>query len=272
MATKNIIVTGASRGAQAQCPKDIIHYLASCSEPEIERLTLRPFPTGIGHAIATHLLSPPLACNVLLAPRARGPLEDFQSAYPSQASYVSGDVSSPPIAESIVSQAVGRNGRLDGLVINHGILGQVGKISETNMEEWERLFAVNVTGTLRLIQAALPELRKTKGCIVFTSSSAAAIGYPTVGPYGATKSVLNHLALVLSKEEPDVTTVAVRPGFVDTDMVRGLLGDERTDEEVRGVRTRASDEGTMDGPGELGRVMARLVLGAGKDLSGEFVR
>lgn len=140
------------------------------------------------------------------------------------------------------------------------------------MEEWERLFAVNVTGTLRLIQAALPELRKTKGCIVFTSSSAAAIGYPTVGPYGATKSVLNHLALVLSKEEPDVTTVAVRPGFVDTDMVRGLLGDERTDEEVRGVRTRASDEGTMDGPGELGRVMARLVLGAGKDLSGEFVR
>ncbi len=105
MATKNIIVTGASRGAQAQCPKDIIHYLASCSEPEIERLTLRPFPTGIGHAIATHLLSPPLACNVLLAPRARGPLEDFQSAYPSQASYVSGDVSSPPIAESIVSQA-----------------------------------------------------------------------------------------------------------------------------------------------------------------------
>lgn len=148
----------------------------------------------------------------------------------------------------------------------------MGKVSETKIEEWERVFAVNVTGTLQLIQAALPELRKSKGRIIFTSSGAAAAGYATLGPYGATKSVLNHIALVLSKEEPNVTTVAVRPGMVDTDLVRGLLEDERADREVKGVRKTARDEGTMAGPGELGRVIARLVLGAGEELSGKFIK
>lgn len=237
----------------------------------MELLTLWPLSTGIGHAIATHLLSPALSCNVLLTARTVGPLQEFQSAYPSQAYYVSGDASSPAIAKSIVSTAVSKNGRLDGLVLNHGILGEVGNISEIEIEEWESIFAVNVTGTLQLIQAALPELRKTNGRIIFTSSSAAVTGYPTFGPYGATKSVLNHLALILSKEEPNVTIVAVRPGMVDTDLVRWMLEDERADEEVRGVRTRARDEGTIAGPEVLGRVMARLVVGAGKELSGKFV-
>lgn len=98
------------------------------------------------------------------------------------------------------------------------------------------------------------------------------VGYPTLGPYGATKSVLNHLALQLSKEEPDVTTVAVRPGMVDTEMVREILKDERADGEVKGVRMRAIERGDMVGVDELGRVIARLVVGAGEDLSGEFVR
>ena len=92
---------------------------------------------------------------------------------------------------------------------------------------------MNVTGALRLIQAALPELRKNNGRIIFTSSGAAVAGYPTLGPYGATKSIPNHLALILSKEEPNVTTVAVRPGTVNTGLVRKLLDDERVVEDVR---------------------------------------
>lgn len=148
----------------------------------------------------------------------------------------------------------------------------MGNISEANIEEWERAFNVNVTASLRLIQAALPELRKTNGRIIFVSSGAAVVGYPTLGPYGATKSVLNHLALQLSKEEPNVTTVSVRPGMVDTEMVREILVNERADEEFKGVRKRAMEQGTMVGADELGRVIARLVLGAGEDLGGEFVR
>lgn len=93
-------------------------------------------------------------------------------------------------------------------------------------------------------------------------------GYTTLGPYGATKSVLNHLALSLPKEEPNVTTIAVNPGTVDTDLVSELLEDERVNEEVRFLRRRAKDDGTMVGPGELGRVM---VLGASEELSGKFV-
>ena len=69
-----------------------------------------------------------------------------------------------------------------------------------------------------------------------------------------------------------MTTVSVRPGMVDTEMVREILGSERADEEVKGVRRAAMEQGSMVGADELGRVIARLVLGARGDLGGEFVR
>lgn len=148
----------------------------------------------------------------------------------------------------------------------------MGNISEANIKEWERAFTVNVTGTLRLIQAALPERRKTKGRIIFVSSGVAVVGYPTLGPYGATKFVVNHLALQLTKEEPHVMAVAVRPGMVDTEMVGEILLDERADEEFKGVRKMAIEQGTMVEADELWRVIARLALWAGEKLRGDFVR
>ncbi|KAF6236617.1 hypothetical protein HO173_005398 [Letharia columbiana] len=84
MATKNIIVNGASRGTQVQSP-DIIHYLPRRQDPEIELLQLRPFSTGVGHAVAIDLLWPALSCIVLLAARTVVPLEELQAAYPTQA-------------------------------------------------------------------------------------------------------------------------------------------------------------------------------------------
>lgn len=72
------------------------------------------------------------------------------------------------------------------------------------------------------MKAAIPELRKTKGRIILTSSGGAVSGYAAWGAYGASKAALNHLALTLKSEEPDITTIAIRPGVVDTEMQREL--------------------------------------------------
>ena len=72
------------------------------------------------------------------------------------------------------------------------------------------------------IKAAIPELRKTHGRIILTSSGAALTGYSTWGAYGSSKAAMNHLALTLKVEEPTITTIAIRPGVVDTEMQREL--------------------------------------------------
>lgn len=59
-----------------------------------------------------------------------------------------------------------------------------------------------------------------------------------------------------------MTALAIRPGTVGTDLVREMLENERVDGDLRRVRRTVRDEGTMAGLGDLGRVIARLVLAA----------
>lgn len=124
------------------------------------------------------------------------------------------------------------------------------------------------------VREALPHLRRSKGRIVFTSSGAGVHAYSCWGAYGAAKAAQNHLALTLAVEEPDVVTVAVRPGMVDTDMQVELteVYHDKMDEKDRERFRKLKREGALLRPEQPGNVMARLVLEAGKELSGRFVR
>jgi NAD(P)-dependent dehydrogenase (short-subunit alcohol dehydrogenase family) len=104
-----------------------------------------------------------------------------------------------------------------------------------------------------------------------TSSGAAVSAYSTWGSYGSSKAALNHLALTLTVEEPEITTVAIRPGVVDTEMqkeVRGHAAD-MDDKDVQKFKS-AHEEGKLLRPEKPGNVIAKLSLGAGRDLSGNL--
>lgn len=85
---------------------------------------------------------------------------------------------------------------------------------------------------------------------------------------------MNHLAMTLAVEEPEVTTVSIRPGVVDTSMqedirnVHSKFMDEKDTKKFSGLHK----EGKLLRPEQPGNVMARLVLEASKDLSGKFLR
>ena len=123
------------------------------------------------------------------------------------------------------------------------------------------------------IQASLPALRASKGRIILVSSGAAVSAYQGWGCYGATKAVLNHLALTLAVEEPDVTTISLRPGVVDTEMQREIREvhaahmSEKDREKFSGLKT----SGGLLKPEQPGHVIAKLAVGAGKELSGKFL-
>lgn len=106
-----------------------------------------------------------------------------------------------------------------------------------------------------------------------TSSGAAINAYQGWGCYGAGKAVLNHLALTLAVEEPEVTTISVRPGVVDTEMQRDIR-------EVHHATMSKKDaakflglkkDGGLLRPEQPGHVIARLAVAGGKELSGKFL-
>ena len=108
--------------------------------------------------------------------------------------------------------------RLDILVANAGI-SKAAPIDETTVEDFDRLFAVNVRAPFFLVQQLLPILREDSS-IVLLSSLAARTAVGTLYAYAATKgavdTLVKHLAAALGPRGIRVNAVA--PGVVQTDM------------------------------------------------------
>ncbi|KAI9805521.1 MAG: hypothetical protein M1825_000772 [Sarcosagium campestre] len=249
---------------------------------------------GIGHAIATHLLQQrPHSHNLVLVARSAPPLLALQTQFPEHVEVVTGDVvvtansttaassgddiadDDYSLAERAVETAVRRwpDAGIDGLVLNHGTLEPVARVAKSSGKDWGDAFRVNLFSCVEFVKEALPHLRRSKGRIIFTSSGAAQTSYTAWGAYGASKAALNHLAQTLGREEPDVVSVAVRPGVVDTDMqqqVRDNASKMTAAESDKFAKLHA--EGKLLRPEQPGHVMARLVLDAGSELSGKYLR
>lgn len=64
------------------------------------------------------------------------------------------------------------------------------------------------------VKESIPELRKSDGRVIFVSSGAAVVGYKGWGAYGASKAAMNHLSMTIAVEEPNITSIAIRPGVI----------------------------------------------------------
>ena len=107
-----------------------------------------------------------------------------------------------------------------------------------------------------------------------TSSGSAVSALSGQGAYGASKAALNYLALSLRTEEPEVTSMAIRPGMVDTEMQREIREDLASlmGEDVAAKFINAHKEGKLLKPEQPANVMAKLVLNPPNAFSGRFIR
>lgn len=228
---------------------------------------------GIGQAVAKLLIDAPIQNKVILASRTVQPLEELKSIAPDRVEYSAGDLSDPTFVEKTIDLAVAKFGRLDGLILNHGTLGQVKRLSDLDVKDWQDCFQINLFSAAYAVKCAIPELRKTRGKIIITSSGAAMNAYTGWGIYGATKAAQTHLAMTLKVEEPDITTVAIRPGMVDTDMQRDIreLHGEHMDEKDLQKFTKAFESGKLVKPEQCGHVIARLAESAPADICGQML-
>ena len=131
------------------------------------------------------------------------------------------DVANPDEATAFIGSAEQKYGRIDILINNAGILIAVPS-HECSWEQWERVIAVNLSGTWSCLRAVLPGMIARKsGRIINVSSELGLIGFPTYAAYSASKGGVIALTKAIAKEVAPlgilVNTVA--PGPTVTDML-----------------------------------------------------
>jgi NAD(P)-dependent dehydrogenase (short-subunit alcohol dehydrogenase family) len=130
------------------------------------------------------------------------------------------DVSDPDAVARAVAAAVSRNGPLHALC-NVAGTGHFARTTEETIEAWNKVIAVNLTGTFLMCRAALPHLRETRGAIVNTASVAGLRSHPYSAAYCASKGGVVMLTKALAAEygRHGMRVNCVCPGRVETPFV-----------------------------------------------------
>lgn len=111
------------------------------------------------------------------------------------------------------------------ILINNAALSHYGLINRITAEEWNRLFAVNVSGVYHCVNGVLPSmLQKQSGCIINVSSMWGQVGASCEVAYSATKGAVIAMTKALAKElaPSGIRVNCICPGVIETDMVRHL--------------------------------------------------
>jgi 3-oxoacyl-[acyl-carrier protein] reductase len=130
------------------------------------------------------------------------------------------DITQPRAVNAVVDEFEQSGGHVDILVNNAGgVLGQVGRPLETvTAEEWNAIFAVNVSGAFYLCQAVAPGMKAARGGRIINISSGAGLTISLTGiqAYAAAKAALISLTRQLAHELGawDITVNCIAPGFV----------------------------------------------------------
>jgi NADP-dependent 3-hydroxy acid dehydrogenase YdfG len=184
--------------------------------------------SGIGAATA-RLLAEHGACVALVA-RRKDRLEALAAEIDQAggtALVVEANITDRIQAEAAVRQTVERFGRLDTLVNNAGLM-LLGPVVGANVEDWDRMIAINVQGLLYITRAALPHLlhaadegARRVADIVNISSIAGRVAWNGYGVYNLTKFGVNGFTESLRQE---VTQRHLRVGVVEPGGVATELG------------------------------------------------
>ncbi len=127
------------------------------------------------------------------------------------------DVTRPEDCQRLVDAARAEFGRIDVLVHNAFSSNPVGLIEEANLEDWRRIFDVNLFGAIRLTQLVAPLMKSAgRGAIVFVNSMSIRIVEPLMGAYAASKGALLTAARTLAAElgPHGIRVNSVVPGYI----------------------------------------------------------
>jgi NAD(P)-dependent dehydrogenase (short-subunit alcohol dehydrogenase family) len=178
---------------------------------------------GIGAAIARTLAAE--GATLTLLGRRADTLERLASELPGSHGIAVADVSEPGQVQAAFEQARAQRGPV-AILINNAGQAESAPFGKTSLELWNRMLAVNLTGSFLCAQAALPDmLAAGRGRIVNIASTAGQRGYAYVAAYAAAKHGVIGLtrSLALEVATKGVTVNAVCPGYTETDILKDSI-------------------------------------------------
>jgi NAD(P)-dependent dehydrogenase (short-subunit alcohol dehydrogenase family) len=207
---------------------------------------------GLGRALALELARAGVKL-VLVAresPELRATADEIRAAG-GEAHAIAADLGDKHAIHAIAGAAAALVGPIELLVHNASTLGPtpLPLLLDTECEDFERVFEVNVLGPFRLSRAVAGNMALSgRGFIVHLSSDAATTAYPRWGAYGVTKAALDHLGRSWAAElgPLGVRVLVVDPGEMDTVMHAAAMPD--------------ADRAALADPATVAHKLAGLIL------------
>ena len=143
------------------------------------------------------------------------------------------DVAMPTDWDRVVSAILAKHGHIDVLVNNAGIVLCYNPIHSADLENWNKVLAVNLTGSFLGMQAVLPAMRKVRrGSIINFSSIWGNVGVPGAAAYNAAKGGVRNMTknAAVTYAPENIRVNSVHPGLIKTPLV-----DAQADEMNKGI-------------------------------------
>lgn len=175
---------------------------------------------GIGAAIATHLAAEGAAVVVNYASSKSGAdrVVNEITGRGGKAVAVQGDMSNETDIKRLFEEARKTFGRIDVLVNNAGVY-EFSPIEETTVEQYHKMFDLNVLGVLLATREAVRHFGPDGGSVINISSVAATSNLPNSSVYSATKAAVDSFTRTLAAElgPRKIRVNAISPGMVETE-------------------------------------------------------
>ncbi|ADD68768.1 short-chain dehydrogenase/reductase SDR [Denitrovibrio acetiphilus DSM 12809] len=166
------------------------------------------------------------------------------------------DITEPLSVKAFADNVISVMGAPDILINNAAVMNRPANVWEVPADEFNMLMDINVSGTMNVIRAFYPAMEKSgEGVIVNMSSGWGRSVSPKVAPYCASKYAIEGLSMAMAQEvHGGIAVVSLNPGFINTDMVKGVFGTEAS---------------SAEDPAEWGKRASSFILKLGRNDNGK---
>lgn len=179
--------------------------------------------SGIGYRTAERIVSEGGTVSLWDVDAAR--IEEAKARLGEGAHGLALDVSDPVQVEKAAQDTAASAGRIDILICSAGITGPNAKVADYPIDQWKRVFDINLNGLFYCNRFVVPFMQKNGyGRIVNVASIAGKEGNPNASAYSASKAAVIGLTKSLGKElvHDGITVNAITPATVDTPILQQL--------------------------------------------------
>ncbi|MEC7857660.1 MAG: SDR family oxidoreductase [Verrucomicrobiota bacterium] len=233
--------------------------------------------SGIGEAMCKHFADKKTKVIILDNNEAEG----RRVSQENKSDFIKCDISDEGSVDDAFNQIENNYGRIDILINNAGI-AHIGKITETNPEDFDRIIKINVRGAYLCARASINSMIKNnKGCILNMASVASNLGIPDRFAYSTSKGAVYTMTLSVARDYVDqgircncICPARVHTPFVDNYLKNNYPGEEK---EMFAKLEATQPIGRMAKPEEIAALAgyicsdeAAFVTGSAFDIDGGF--